>query len=159
MLPVTLRPMLVAQALAALENKNVAMLSLAPTVIPEPLAALAVPAVLANCMVLASVMILATFMILPVTLKLPPTVTLPVAVKSLTVIVPEMLAYWIYKVDQRRSALPKLRMLPVLGTMFTLAWTTPTPLGANTKLPLVLVVKMVLLAICMLLSTGPAAKT
>ena len=73
MLPVTLRPMLVAQALLVLLNKNVAMASFAPTVIPDPLAAVVVFAVLANCIVLASVTILPISIMLPVTIKLPPT--------------------------------------------------------------------------------------
>ena len=54
---------------------------------------------------------------------------------------------------------PKLRIFDVFGTILTLLCTTPMPFGAKIKLPLVVVVRMVLLAIWILLPTGPAAKT
>ena len=67
--------------------------------------------------------------------------------------------YCVYTVFHRRVELPRLRIFGVPGTTLTLATTQPRPLGASTKLPLVSVVNIVLLAIRTLLSTGPAAKT
>ena len=86
--PVIFRPMLVVHVLLVELYNNVAILSLAPTVIPDPFAALAVLAVLANCIVLASVIMLPISIILPVTVRLPSTV------KLLNVISLDMSRYW-----------------------------------------------------------------
>ena len=83
---------------------------------------------------------------LPATLKLP-MFKLPEKSRVLT-----------YKAPHRLSGLHKLRILEVLGRISTLATTRPIPFGAKTKLPLVSKVLMVLLAMAMLLRTGPEAK-
>ena len=53
---------------------------------------------------------------------------------------------------------PKSRILLALGMTCALACTMPTPLGCNTRLPLVLIAEMVLLVILTLDPTGPASQ-
>ena len=84
--------------------------------------------------------------------------TLPATLKLPMFRLPEKSSVLTYKVPQRLFGVPKFLMFEALGMMSTLAITAPMPLGAKTRLPLVLSVRMVLLAMAMLLSTGPAAK-
>jgi hypothetical protein len=72
---------------------------------------------------------------------------------------PEISKFWAYTVLKRWVSEPMLREFPVSGSMSASTTTLPVPLGDSSRFPLVFRVDMTLLAICMLLSTGPAAKT
>jgi hypothetical protein len=88
----------------------------------------------------------------------PPALILPLTEILSPNWLPEIFKVWANTVLKRWVSEPMLRKFPVLGSMSVSTTILPTPLGDSCRFPLVSRVDMALLAICMLLSTGPAAK-